>query len=158
MSGMTRGNAGQIYVRCLDASNKRIDSNTDWQQERRSDDMHTGARLVSHVDTDRVRRESIHSSNHGSSTEKHVRACEDVIDQTKDHEHNMSYSAYILRKLGFSRDGQITKSEDVPYRTRTTSSEVCAPGIFRLQEIPSNAKNTIIGLQPAANQKGPAIP
>lgn len=53
MSGMSRGNAGQIYVRCLDASNKRIDSNTDRQQERRSDNMHTRARSVSHVDTDR---------------------------------------------------------------------------------------------------------
>lgn len=47
---------------------------------------------------------------------------------------------------------------NVPYRIRTTSSEVCASGILRLQEIPSNAKNTIIGLQPAANQKGPATP
>lgn len=93
MSGMTRGNAGQIYVRCLDASNKRINSNTDRQQECCCNDMHTRARSVSDVETDRVRQASIHSSNHGSRTEKHIRARKDVIDQTKDHEHNMSHSA-----------------------------------------------------------------
>ena len=46
----------------------------------------------------------------------------------------------------------------LPYRIFTISSNVWASGIFLLQEIPSNAKKTIIGLQPAANQKGPETP
>jgi hypothetical protein len=45
-----------------------------------------------------------------------------------------------------------------PYRTRTTSNDVWASGILRLHDTPSNAKNTIMGLQPAANQNGPATP
>lgn len=50
------------------------------------------------------------------------------------------------------------RGEDSPYRIRTNSSDVWASGIFLLQEMPSKAKKTIMGLQPAANQKGPATP
>ena len=70
----------------------------------------------------------------------------------------------IMKTAWAIRPGQVRKSHtgskwiDSPYRIRTSSKEVCASGIFLLHEIPSKAKKTIMGLQPAANQKGPATP
>jgi len=57
------------------------------------------------------------------------------------------------RSRGCSPQREATRQcrEDLPYRIRTISSRVCASGIFILLAMPSTAKNTIIGLQPAAN-------
>jgi len=62
------------------------------------------------------------------------------------------------RSRGCSPQREATRycQEDLPYRIRTISSRVCASGIFILLAMPSTAKNTIIGLQPAANLRSPS--
>lgn len=91
-----------------------------------------------------------------SSTEEHVGTGEDVVDETENHEDGVGDFSYTNNNQQLHQMYHDTSG--LPYRIRTSSREVCASGIFLLQEIPRRAKKTIMGLHPAANQKGPDTP
>ena len=138
--------------RRLDTADESVQDDSDRQKEGRCNDVDASPVKISTKPAS-CEGGSLQCGDCGGSTEQHVRHGNDVVDKTKAHVHDMSSRAYLISICSTFR---ITPKS--PYLRRTISRSVCASGIFRLQEIPSKAKKTIIGLHPAANQKGPASP